>query len=179
MAAIQQYRELRNQVDQISEKLTLIHSEQMACQKGCCQCCMDLSVWPVEFYSIVEEMKVANWPKPRLNHAKECCFLGEKGECKIYPFRPLICRTHGLPLVYWHDDTEPPGYGVMFCQKNFINAGDLDFGPDNTLNMDTINEKLARINLDFLRERKDLNIRPASRIELSDLFEVLQREIIL
>ncbi|HOK95791.1 MAG TPA: YkgJ family cysteine cluster protein [Anaerohalosphaeraceae bacterium] len=170
MTAVEQYIELRTQVDQITAKLALIHSARMACRKGCCQCCMDLSVWPVEFYSIVEEMKAAGWPRPQLSEDKQCCFLDEQGACQIYPFRPLICRTHGLPLVYWHDETDPAGWGVMFCKKNFKDAENIEFGPDNTLNMEVVNEKLARINLSFLGERKDLNIRPEDRIELKRLF---------
>lgn len=157
-------------MDHLAAKVGGVHSERMVCRKGCCECCMNLSVWPVEFFSIVEEMRAAGWPKPKLNADKECCFLDEQGGCQIYPFRPLICRTHGLPLVYWHEETTPPGYGVMFCRKNFQQTDDLDFGPDNTLNMDVINEKLARINLAFLDERDDLNLTPTTRIEQRKLF---------
>ena len=27
-----------------------------------------------------------------------CAFLSEAGRCTIYPARPLLCRTHGLPI---------------------------------------------------------------------------------
>jgi hypothetical protein len=83
--------------------------------------------------------------------------------------RPIICRTHGLPLVYRHDDTNPPGWGVMFCEQNFHAADEIDFGPDTTLNMDNINEKLARMNIAFLEENKDLDLKPTDRIELRQL----------
>ena len=114
-------------------------------------------------------MKAANWPKPQLNEDKECSFLDEEGGCQIYPFRPIICRTHGLPLVYRHDDTNPPGWGVMFCEQNFHAADEIDFGPDTTLNMDNINEKLARMNIAFLEENKDLDLKQTDRIELRQL----------
>ncbi|MBC8379143.1 MAG: YkgJ family cysteine cluster protein [Planctomycetes bacterium] len=134
---------------------------------------MDLSVWPVEFYSIVEEIKTAEWPIPQLSHEKECRFLDTDGHCQIYPFRPLICRTHGLPLVYWHDETDPPGYGVMFCEKNFASSDEIDFSPDNTLNMDEVNEKLARLNLAFIEKNQDLRLEPTTRIELRRLLDYL------
>ena len=149
-----------------------VHTGCMACQKGCCNCCLNLSVWPVEFYSIVEEMKAFEWEIPEFNETAGCGFLKD-GLCAIYPFRPLICRTHGLPLVYWHDETDPQGWGVMFCEKNFTGSDEIDFGPDNTLNMDEVNEKLARLNLAFIEERKDLGLEPTSRIELRQLLDEL------
>jgi Fe-S-cluster containining protein len=170
---IQQYHQLRGEIDQKAAKLEKVHGEYMQCAKGCCGCCMNLSVWPVEFYSILEEMKAAAWPKPVLNEDKECAFLNEQGACRIYPFRPIICRTHGLPLVYWHDETDPPGYGVMFCQHNFKDADNIPFGADNTLNMDQINEKLAQINVAFLEERQDLKLNMTTRIELKELPDYL------
>ncbi|MHC5083960.1 MAG: YkgJ family cysteine cluster protein, partial [Planctomycetota bacterium] len=114
--AIEQYRQLRDEVDAKAETLSGVHADQMRCAKGCFGCCLDLSVWPVEFYSILDEMKAAGWKKPEFDEAAGCGFLTD-GLCAIYPFRPIICRTHGLPLVYWHDETDPPGWGVMFCEK--------------------------------------------------------------
>lgn len=170
---IHQYRQLCSEVDETAAKLEKVHADHMHCRKGCPGCCMNLSVWPVEFYSILNEMKVANWPRPQLNDDKECGFLDEEDGCQIYPFRPIICRTHGLPLVYWHEETDPPGWGVMFCEQNFTAADEIDFGPDTTLNMDEINEKLARINLAFLEANPDLNLKPTDRIELRQLINEL------
>ncbi|MBL7215722.1 MAG: YkgJ family cysteine cluster protein [Phycisphaerae bacterium] len=169
---IRQYRQLRDEVDQLASKLSEVHSDHMACRKGCCGCCMNLSVWPVEFYSIVEEMKRFEWDKPTFNEKAACDFLKD-GLCSIYPFRPIICRTHGLPLVYWHEETEPPGYGVMFCEKNFKGTDGIDFGSDNTLNMDEVNEKLARINLVFLDEQKYPSLESDTRIEMRKLLDYL------
>ena len=170
---IQKYRQLRAEVDEYAAVLANVHSDHTVCRKGCCQCCMDLSVWPVEFYSILDEMKAAGAAKPVLNADKACGFLDGEGGCVIYAYRPIICRTHGLPLVYWHDETDPPGYGVMFCKENFTGSDEIDFGPDNTLNMDQVNEKLARLNLAFIEERRDLGLEPTSRIELRQLLDEL------
>jgi Fe-S-cluster containining protein len=95
--------------------------------------------------------------------------LDEQDGCQIYPFRPIICRTHGLPLAYWQEDSKPPGYGIIFCDQNFNAAHEICFDANNTLNMDQVNEKLARINIVFLEEHKDLNLKPTDRIELKDL----------
>jgi Fe-S-cluster containining protein len=134
---------------------------------------MDLTVWPVEFYAILEAMKAAKRPKPQLNADKACGYLDQEGGCQIYPFRPIICRTHGLPLVYWHEESDPPEYGVIFCEENFEAAHTLRFGSENTLNMDEVNEKLARINLVFLDEHHDPSLQSDTRIELRRLIELL------
>lgn len=167
--AIDIYYRLRDEVDSQVAVLEKVHKDWMACRKGCCSCCLDLTVWPVEFYAILEQMKEAKWPKPQLNEDKECGFLDEEGGCQIYPFRPIICRTHGLPLAYWHEETDQPGYGVMFCEQNFHNTDDIDFGSDTTLNMDHVNEKLARTNIAFLEANPDLNHQSTDRIALREL----------
>jgi hypothetical protein len=167
--AIDIYYRLRDEVDGQVAGLEKVHKDWMACRRGCCSCCLNLTVWPVEFYAILESMKAAGWPKPQFNADKECGYLDDEGGCQIYPFRPIICRTHGLPLVYWHDDTDPPGWGVMFCERNFTRADDIDFGPDTTLNMDDVNEKLAHINIAFLEANPNLNFQPTDRIALREL----------
>jgi Fe-S-cluster containining protein len=172
--AIEIYYRLREEVDSKVAVLEKLHKEWMACRKGCCSCCLNLSVWPVEFYAISEQMKAAKWPKPQLNADKECGYLDEEGGCQIYPFRPMICRTHGLPLAYWQEDSHPPGYGIIFCDQNFDAAGEIGFDANNTLNMEEVNEKLARINIVFLEENPDLNLAPADRIELRELLTCLE-----
>ncbi len=170
--SIQEYRRLRGEVDLTSARVSEIHAERMHCGKGCCGCCDNLSVWPVEFYSILDEIRAFEWEVPAFNEQAACGFLKE-GLCSIYPFRPMICRTHGLPLVYWHDETDPPGWGVMFCEKNFAESDDIEFTPENVINMDEVNEKLARANAAFIEERADLGLAIDSRIELRQLLEEL------
>jgi Fe-S-cluster containining protein len=166
---IRDYRLLRDEVDGMARRLERLHCRQMACKRGCSDCCMNLSVWPVEYYSILDELRHdTTGTKPVFRTAAACGFLCDD-QCIIYPYRPIICRTHGLPLVYWHDETEPPGYGVMFCGKNFADADTLEFGPDNTLNMDEINHRLARLNVEFLSQLTDSILAPDSRIELKQL----------
>ena len=171
--SIKDYRRLRDEVDGISERVSEIHSDRMCCAKGCCHCCQNLSVWPVEFYSILDEIRAFEWKVPAFNEQAACGFLHE-GLCAIYPFRPMICRTHGLPLVYWHDETDPPGWGVMFCEKNFTESDDIEFTPENVINMDEVNEKLARANVAFIEERKDLPFKIDTRLEL----KLLENDII-
>jgi Fe-S-cluster containining protein len=171
--AIQQYQNLRRQTDGLAAELEKHHAGRMVCRKGCCQCCTNLTVFPVEFFSIVEEMKQAGITKLAFDAAKACGYLDDKGECFIYPYRPIICRTQGLPLAFYDESQE--GYSVTFCPKNFADADpdEPDFGPNNTLNLDKLNDELFEIHLQFLQERQGLHFTESTRIELVRLVEYL------
>ena len=172
-STIEIYYRLRDEVDRKAAVLERLHADWMACKKGCSSCCLDLTVWPVEFYAILGEMKAAGLSLESINPDKPCGYLDDSDACMIYPFRPIICRTHGLPLVYWQEDHDPPEYGIVFCEKNFKAAEQIEFTAVNTLNMEEVNEKLARINLVFLDELKDPTLTPESRIELRKLLDYL------
>jgi len=171
--AIQDYLQLRDSADQIAAELGVIHAGLLVCRKGCCQCCTNLSVFPVEFFAMVEAMKKAGWTKLHFNAAATCGYLSEKRECEIYPFRPIICRTQGLPLAFYDDDAQ--GYSVTFCPKNFagVEPEQINFGPDSTLNLDDLNDDLFDIHLQYLAEHPELGYTEKSRIELRRLGEFL------
>ena len=170
---IQHYHLLRQEVDAKATALESLHRDHLRCEKGCAQCCVNLTVWPVEFFAIVEELKAAQI-RPVFDSSASCGFLKE-GLCQIYAWRPIICRTHGLPLVYLDDEQDEPAYGVMFCGKNFVGdtADAVDFGPDNTLAMDAVNETLARLHTEFLEAGGESGPDGQGRIALSRLSEFL------
>lgn len=171
--AIQQYRQLRDSADQMAEDLGVVHSGRLVCRKGCCQCCTNLSVFPVEFFAMVEDMKNAGWTKLQFHTAAICGYLDEQGTCEIYPYRPIICRTQGLPLAFYDDDTQ--SYSVTFCPRNFTGdkSEQLNFGPDNTLNLDELNDELFDVHLQYLAAHPELGFTPQTRIELRRLGEFL------
>lgn len=171
--AIQNYLKLRDSADQMAEHLGIVHSGQLVCRKGCCNCCTNLSVFPVEFFAIVEQMKKAGWTKLHFDAAAVCGYLDEQRACEIYPFRPIICRTQGLPLAFYDDDTQ--GYSVTFCPKNFTGGEpeQLSFGADNTLDLDALNDELFDIHLQYIAEHPELGFTPQTRIALSRLGEFL------
>jgi len=51
------YSELRNEIDGKAFELEALHSKHMLCKKGCDLCCMDYSIFPVEFYFVLNELK--------------------------------------------------------------------------------------------------------------------------
>ena len=127
-----------NFFDKVQEK----YSSQMECKSGCSKCCFtDISVFEVEselistwFNQLSDSTKnelVELWKtKPA---AGACSFLYED-KCSIYPVRPIICRTQGLPLHLSSENV------LDFCPLNF-KAGTPDKA--DWLNLDRLNTLLS------------------------------------
>ena len=117
-------RELRNSSD-VFDSLRALHAKLEAhwsrvtdgvsieCSARCVSCCHTrLSVCRVEadyiragiaagVLSSVEGIPdSATGPRWVLGNPEvaACAFLSPEGVCRIYPFRPLICRSHGIPV---------------------------------------------------------------------------------
>jgi len=107
-------------VDRVSERsaLRILHDEVSAsvaakasalpfalqCRRGCASCCVDgLGVFEVEAARIRDWVGDSLRGEPA-HAAGACAFLGSGDACRIYPVRPYVCRTQGLPLA-WFDET--------------------------------------------------------------------------
>jgi hypothetical protein len=89
-----------------------------ACRPGCDACChRRFSVFAIEAARIRASLQALAHTEPALRariraqasdprHAEHCALLVE-GRCAVYRERPMICRTHGLPLGWWGG--EPDG----------------------------------------------------------------------
>jgi Fe-S-cluster containining protein len=144
------YRALRKKVDDIASSLSRQHAAHLMCKKGCDLCCMDYSILPVEFYFILDELKSGGFKTENLiltdKDTGDCIFLKDHA-CAIYESRPLICRTHGLPLLYTNNDGE---WELSTCELNFTNFDFDDFSEKNTYPQDTFNSKLFLLNREFI-----------------------------
>ena len=93
-----EYRALVQKVDAAVSGATKRADDQVTCRAGCSSCCVDgLSVLPVEAFAIAAHTAVHGLTKSRGAH-DACVFLDGDGRCVVYAARPLLCRTHGLPL---------------------------------------------------------------------------------
>jgi hypothetical protein len=94
---------LHRQIDEAVTRLTKLHGSRLACGPGCTDCCVDeLTVFQVEADPILRhhaQLLAEAAPHP----PGACAFLDHDGACRIYPHRPYVCRTQGLPLR-WIDD---------------------------------------------------------------------------
>ncbi len=148
-AALKNYNALLKKVDDKFQDIYGRHKDQFQCQKGCYSCCKkDLTV------SGVEALQIKNFIQSHqevlsLDKGKEgyCEFLSERGECLVYPVRPIICRSHGAPIAYKDaiDDVDSRQYRDV-CDLNFTEVDIHDLDPQDIMNIDTVNVLLAVIN---------------------------------
>ena len=145
---VEKYQQLRNDIDQLNEKLSGLHKNHMQCKKGCDLCCMNYGLLPIEYFAIKEQLKDKK-VNSRDCAEGECRFLVNH-ECQIYENRPIICQTHGLPLLFMNDEQ----WELSACELNFTDFDDEDFTTENTFPQDKFNSKLFVLNQAFIQANK-------------------------
>jgi Fe-S-cluster containining protein len=159
-ALLAEYRAVVAKVDAKADEIFARRDDDVACRKGCADCCAPgLSVLPVEAFAIetkLEERAAAGDAALPSVDDKRCVFLDSGGACSIYEDRPLLCRTHGLPI-------RMPGGGgrgqlpvldddTWACALNFTQAPP---EPDDVMCGTTLMVLLATVDARF-RERAGL-----------------------
>lgn len=147
------YHLLAKQVDELCRRIGEEFGPSIACRRGCDDCCRHLSLFPVEGAALAAA--VAGLPpaeaeqirrRARASHPDGPCPLLEAGACLLYVARPLICRTHGMPLLAAGEN----GRSIDFCPRNFQGATSL---PGRAvIDVDRLNETLAAVNALFVTE---------------------------
>ena len=80
----------------------------ITCHAGCDDCCRRrFTVTAIEAEVIAEGLttlplaaREALAARAAEGDAAPCPALEQDGRCAIYPFRPVLCRTHGLPIRF-------------------------------------------------------------------------------
>ena len=152
MPELQNYLALLDRVDRLCGRTLARLGSQISCRPGCDACCRHLSIFAVEAAALREALGAlakpdASFILQRAAYAspEAPCPLLHNGLCLLYRARPVICRTHGLPLLISRDGES----GVDFCPENFR---DLSSIPGSELiDLDRLNTILATINAVFLR----------------------------
>jgi uncharacterized protein len=143
------YLTLRSKVDAQCRLAAAHLGDSMVCRKGCDSCCRHISVFPVEALAINSALRSASpavseqISRLAANATENRCPLLEEGNCLLYEARPIICRTHGYPLLATLNGEN----SLDFCPLNF--TGVTNFPSDTILNMDLLNTTLAAINSVF------------------------------
>ncbi len=106
MNIIRRIQKIYAQIDTRVAEILKHHGHRIQCRKTCCDCCGDdLTVFEVEALSIQHHF--ATLLATAIAHPEgKCAFLDPEGACRIYAFRPYVCRTQGLPLR-WIEGQEP------------------------------------------------------------------------
>lgn len=122
---------LRTRVDGHFDAAHARSPTSFACAPGCESCChQQLSVFEVEAARIRRALSALEDRDPGLRQRvreqaavlddPRCALLVE-GRCSIYAERPLICRSHGLPIAVPTPD-DPEVLEVDHCPLNFTEA---------------------------------------------------------
>jgi len=148
-AKLHNYRNLAARVDALCCRIAREYMDCLACREGCDDCCRHISIFPVEAAAL--SMGLRELPKDEGARIRElaraasanACPLLENGRCLLYAARPIICRTHGFPLLADREEAK----AIDFCPKNFI--GTSSFPAAAVIDLDRLNTTLAAINAVF------------------------------
>jgi len=163
-------------LDDLTQKLDKFFSQQepyICCKEGCSFCCekgeypcseLEFSLLKLGFDSLDNNMKsivvekINKLKEEKLTHPNEnlkceCPFL-INNRCSVYLYRPIVCRTFGIP--YFQGDT----LKVPFCHNLGLNYSQVYDEEKNILSAEKVEqlgyeqEPLAyNLSLDFLINR--------------------------
>jgi Fe-S-cluster containining protein len=149
---LRNYRSLLTRVDRLLDSVRRRYPGHIACHKGCDCGCRNISVFPIEALSLVraiQDLPGGAGAKIRRRAAAASfwdCPLLEDRACRLYPFRPVICRTHGFPLQTHYNGQPSIGY----CRHNFKDLPSIP--ADAVIDLDTINGTLRTMNAIYVAE---------------------------
>jgi len=164
---LQKYHDLVSRVDGEVGKMAELHGARLRCEPGCCRCCTISSVLPLEatlLRQAVGQLDDHVKKKIQSQAGGPACPLLVDRLCVVYRSRPLICRTHGLPIAYV--DYERQAIEVSACPLNF--ADDYDFEQQELFFIDPFNGELSRLNEEYCATQ---GINSKMRVPMQDLLD--------
>lgn len=167
-----QYQNLIFKIDSHCQELEQLYREHLVCKPGCSQCCeVERTVLSMEAYIIEQQLLILSPQKiKRLRKLHkdddEICPMLLKNRCVIYPVRPIICRTLGLPILYH----EAERAFVDYCRLNFTQLSmNYEFEEKNILNMNLFHAELIQIDKSFAEHILGQSWRPNNRKSLKSI----------
>lgn len=170
----QNYDALIGRVNAQCEKIETALSEHMVCRKGCASCCLNISLFPVEALrlrmaldALGAEVRASVLASAvRSLDEGPCPLVDTDGACRLYGARPVICRTHGLPILF---ADEEGARRVDFCPENFKGVASLS--GDAMIDLDALNQILTGVNAQFC-EALFGGAPPFERISISEALKL-------
>ncbi|MCA9669330.1 MAG: YkgJ family cysteine cluster protein [Myxococcales bacterium] len=135
--ALSAWQTLAERIEARFAEIAERHGEQMQCAAGCSACCQpQLGVSVLEAIALVRALEAGGQTIDVSDANTDRCALLRDDKCQLYAARPLICRSHGLPVAQrsaadivaklqagsGSDDglaREQEGVEVSVCQLNF------------------------------------------------------------
>ena len=144
---LDRYHALCQYCDDLFQRAVQAYRAQIQCAKGCAECCLLETVVPLEAAVIAAYLQATPAIREQLclsdQHQNPPCVFLSNQVCLIYPVRPIICRTHGLPIKY------PEHEGIDICPLNFSDDDLTQIEEQFVLDADVITTNLLRLNLAF------------------------------
>lgn len=154
----QRLRELFDRVDAFFDRTAARFPGPggITCHAGCADCCRRFSVTALEAEVIAEglaSLPAATRAALAARAAEEtdaCPALEADGRCAVYAFRPVICRTHGLPIRFAADQEARPHDRrslpvVDACPRNFGGTDLASLPPGAVLDQATVSTVLGAL----------------------------------
>lgn len=112
---------LHRQVDHLAAEVARSLDGHLVCGRGCSACCQDgLTVLEIEAELIRARCGDLLRREPA-GREGGCAFLDAGGACRVYAWRPYVCRTQGLPLRWFagqQGEGQGSGEGRDICPLN-------------------------------------------------------------
>ncbi len=164
------YHELTAKVDAFFARVAQRHRADVACAVGCDRCChVRLTVTGIEAAAIeawavalpaAERRVIAAAAAASDPAVARCAALDPVGRCRIYPARPLVCRSHGLPIRLRDRRGLPV---IESCELTFRARGPAAADPDCVLDQELVSATLGLID----RAHAEQAGVPAARVDLA------------
>lgn len=178
---IERYEKFLEEFDEILEYLFKEHKDYIHCNKGCTKCCekgeypfsqLEFAYLTKGYIQLPEKTRILVQQNIRNLKMDKKEFKGERfehrcpflinGECVVYKYRGIVCRTFGLA---YYDDKE--GYvRLPDCVNQGLNYSEVYDKETKTLNIQNvpkINLRIDRVLKSELSEKYELEsgqIRP-------------------
>ena len=147
------YYALIRKVDDLCSHIGSEFPDQLACKAGCSGCCRHITLAWIEAMALAVALHhlpadEAEAIRLRAQHAKtdgECPLLVED-HCALYDHRPIICRTHGLPIL----TSDGEGHTIDYCSHNFTGVASIP--GSSVIDIERLNTLLDSVNRLFINE---------------------------
>lgn len=145
------YNKLIAKIDALCKGIESALAGQITCSDGCSSCCTAITLFPVEAAALREALDAlpeqdAESIRQHVaqNASEERCPLLSHHHCLLYSARPIICRTHGLPVTY----IENHQHRSDCCPNNMTETETLS--GLNVVDLDKLNALLVAVNSLYL-----------------------------
>ncbi len=159
--ARKRYDELAAKVDAFFDRVASRHAGEMACRSGCTDCCQaQLTLTAVEAGVLSDRLPTlppairrrlagrARVAMARTDDSGPCAGLGAGGRCELYANRPLVCRSHGVPVRVGRAALPV----LEACPHNFRDDAVARLAPEDVLDQETLSTVLHAVNALHARE---------------------------